>query len=90
MRDAVAIQGVTKSYGKVEAVRDVSFALAPGAVALVGHNGAGKTTLIKLLLGLIRPTVAPSPFSARTRRPGSLPRVGGSATCPRTFPSTPR
>lgn len=49
--------GVTKRFGSVTAVRDVSLALRPGeATALVGHNGAGKTTLIKLLLGLIRPT----------------------------------
>jgi Cu-processing system ATP-binding protein len=48
---------VTKQYGKVAAVTDVSLELHPGeATALVGHNGAGKTTLIKLLLGLIRPS----------------------------------
>ncbi len=49
--------GVTKRYGRVTAVRDVSLALRPGeATALVGHNGAGKTTLIKLMLGLVRPS----------------------------------
>jgi Cu-processing system ATP-binding protein len=48
---------VTKHYGKVAAVENVSLSLLPGeATALVGHNGAGKTTLIKLLLGLIRPS----------------------------------
>jgi Cu-processing system ATP-binding protein len=48
---------VSKHYGKVAAVEDVSLTLHPGeATALVGHNGAGKTTLIKLLLGLIRPS----------------------------------
>lgn len=49
--------GVTRRYGAVVAVRDVSLALHAGeATALVGHNGAGKTTLIKLLLGLVRPS----------------------------------
>jgi Cu-processing system ATP-binding protein len=48
---------VTKRYGKLTAVSDVSLELHPGeATALVGQNGAGKTTLIKLLLGLIRPS----------------------------------
>jgi len=48
---------VTKHYGKIAAVENVSLALQPGeATALVGHNGAGKTTLIKLLLGLVRPS----------------------------------
>lgn len=48
--------GVTRRYGDVVAVGDVTLALNPGqATALVGHNGAGKTTLIKLLLGLVQP-----------------------------------
>lgn len=47
---------VTRRYGAVTAVENVSLRLEPGEVtALVGHNGAGKTTLIKLLLGFIRP-----------------------------------
>lgn len=53
----VEISHVTKRYGAIEAVRDISFTLGAGqTIALVGHNGAGKTTLIKLMLGLIRPT----------------------------------
>jgi Cu-processing system ATP-binding protein len=54
----IALEGVTKRYGGVVALRDVALTLAAGeATALVGHNGAGKTTLMKLVLGLIRPTV---------------------------------
>lgn len=57
MTATIEVAGLTKRYGPVEAVRDVSFALEPGEiVALVGHNGAGKTTLLKLLLGLVHPT----------------------------------
>ena len=56
MTETVRIDRVAKSYGGVDAVRDVSFTLREGeTIALVGHNGAGKTTLIKLMLGLIRP-----------------------------------
>jgi Cu-processing system ATP-binding protein len=55
MTATVSVNGVTKSYRAVKAVRDVSFELVAGRLsALVGHNGAGKTTLIKLMLGLIR------------------------------------
>jgi Cu-processing system ATP-binding protein len=82
MRSAVEMRGVTKRYGALDAVWDVTFAIAPGAVALVGHNGAGKTTLMKLMLGLIRPTAgsvsvlgenpAAGQFAAR-RRLGYLP-----------------
>jgi ABC-2 type transport system ATP-binding protein len=54
---AVELQHVSKSYGDVEALRDVSFAVAPGeVVALLGPNGAGKTTAIAIMLGLRRPT----------------------------------
>jgi Cu-processing system ATP-binding protein len=57
MTATVSIQNVDKSYGKIRALREVSFDLAPGRIcALVGHNGAGKTTLIKLMLGLIQPS----------------------------------
>lgn len=57
MTATVSIQKVDKTYGKIHALREVSFDLPPGDIcALVGHNGAGKTTLIKLMLGLIQPS----------------------------------
>ncbi|MCO5161059.1 MAG: ABC transporter ATP-binding protein [Mesorhizobium sp.] len=79
----VEITGVTKTYGKVRAVTDISCVLREGeTIALVGHNGAGKTTLIKLMLGLIGPSAgtvrvlgedpAAGQFAAR-RRLGYLP-----------------
>jgi ABC-type multidrug transport system ATPase subunit len=46
---------ITKRFGRVEAVSDVSFELGNGdALALWGSNGAGKTTLIRCLLGVVR------------------------------------
>jgi Cu-processing system ATP-binding protein len=77
---------VSKHYGKVAAVEDVSLALHPGeATALVGHNGAGKTTLIKLLLGLIRPSRGSVACSASTRPAGrGRRRAARWASCPRT------
>jgi ABC-type sugar transport system ATPase subunit len=47
---------VTRSFGRVVALRDANFAAWPGAVsALVGDNGAGKSTLIKILSGALQP-----------------------------------
>lgn len=57
MSDVVVLDRVSKRFGRIEAVRGVSFVLREGeAVALVGHNGAGKTTLMKMMLGLVRPS----------------------------------
>ena len=81
--ETVEMTGVTKTYGKVRAVTDVSCVFREGeTIALVGHNGAGKTTLIKLMLGLIGPSAgtvrvlgedpAAGQFAAR-RRLGYLP-----------------
>ncbi|WP_076817336.1 sugar ABC transporter ATP-binding protein [Pseudofrankia asymbiotica] len=52
----LAVRDVSKSFGAVAAVRDVSFPLYAGeAHALVGENGAGKSTIVKMLAGVHRP-----------------------------------
>jgi ABC-2 type transport system ATP-binding protein len=51
-----SLEGVSKNYGEVRALRNVNFTVGAGqVVALLGPNGAGKTTAVKLLLGLIQP-----------------------------------
>jgi ABC-2 type transport system ATP-binding protein len=55
--DVVDISGLTKRYGELTAVEDVSFTVGSGrVVGLLGRNGAGKTTSLRMLLGLARPT----------------------------------
>ena len=53
---ALAVSHLSKAYGGVEAVRDVSFEVAAGEmVALIGPNGAGKTTCFNILNGQVAP-----------------------------------
>jgi ABC-2 type transport system ATP-binding protein len=53
----IDVRGLTKRYGAITAVDDISFSIAGGHItALLGGNGAGKTTTIAMLLGLIVPT----------------------------------
>src|SRR3954451_21752494 len=50
---ALELRGVSKSFGAVQALRDVDFQVDKGEVmALVGDNGAGKSTLIKCVAGI--------------------------------------
>ncbi|MBV8789901.1 MAG: ABC transporter ATP-binding protein [Mycobacterium sp.] len=54
---AIRVGGLTKRFGRVTAVEDLSMSVAPAEVfGFLGPNGAGKSTTIRLLLGLIRPT----------------------------------
>ena len=73
----VTLEGVTVTYGKNRALRDVTSSFAAGAVGLLGPNGAGKSTMLKALLGFIVPErgrlrvlgldVAESPLEIRAR-----------------------
>src|SRR5258708_33860573 len=47
------LEGVTKTYGAVTALDNLSLAVPSGAIGLLGPNGSGKTTMIRMLLGLI-------------------------------------
>lgn len=52
--NAIEIRNVSKRYGDVQAIDDISLSIDKGRmVGLIGHNGAGKSTLFKLMLGLI-------------------------------------
>jgi ABC-2 type transport system ATP-binding protein len=79
---SIVVAQVSKWFGEVVAVSDVSFAVGPGVTALLGPNGAGKSTMMRLLCGLTPPsqgTVAifggnPRDDLSLTRRIGLVPQ----------------
>ena len=52
---AVVLESVSKWYGEVIGVNDVSLAIDGGVTGVLGPNGAGKSTMFKLLLGRLKP-----------------------------------
>jgi len=78
---ALSVSGLTKRFGSVTAVDDLSFDVEPGTLTgFLGPNGSGKTTTLRMLLGLVRPTagtalVDGTPY-ARLERPAF--RVGAA------------
>ncbi len=63
---AIEIRNLTKRYGKVVAVEDLSFSVQEGRVTgFVGPNGAGKSTTLRALLGLVEPTAGETTILGR-------------------------
>ncbi len=85
MASVLAVENLHKSYGELEVVNGLSFAIEPGeCFGLLGPNGAGKTTTLRLCLGLIDPNggaieLAGEPVPARARearvRVGVVPQM---------------
>ena len=76
---AIGVNALTKSYGKVDAVRGISFRVEAGqTVGLLGGNGAGKTTTLSMLLGVLKPTsgtIEMLGLSLAKQRYDILPRI---------------
>src|SRR3954452_14048752 len=68
----LSLRDVSKSFGAVQALREVSFECRPGEVhALVGENGSGKSTLLGIASGFIAPDDGEVEIGGRPRRRGS-------------------
>ena len=79
------LSGVFKRFGGVEAVRNLSFSVAPGEVlGLIGPNGAGKTTVFNLISGVVEPTAGRIAFDGKDIQ-GSRPDKVCAAGIARTF-----
>jgi simple sugar transport system ATP-binding protein len=74
------VKGVTKEFGAIRALSDVSFSIEPGeVVGLMGDNGAGKSTLVKIMSGIYQPTSGSLSFEdshAHIGSPGAARSLG--------------
>jgi ABC-2 type transport system ATP-binding protein len=79
---AIEVEGLRKSFGKVQALRGIDLAVPQGGVcALLGPNGAGKTTAVRVLATLTRPDGGTALVAGHdvVREPGKVRRVIGLA-----------
>ena len=67
-RARVVAEGVSKWFGPLVAVSDVSFDVGPGVTALLGPNGAGKSTMLRMLCGLALPVQGHGPRARHETR----------------------
>ena len=66
---AIAVRALTKRFGPLTAVDDVSFEIPRGSIfGLLGPNGSGKSTIIRMLCGILRPTAGGRSGATRPRR----------------------
>jgi len=66
MTATIELRGLTKWYGSIRAVDDITAEVRPGQVtAFLGPNGAGKTTTLRMLLGLVAPTAGTSTIGGK-------------------------
>jgi len=69
MTPAIEVRGLTKCFGQVTAVDDLTFTVQPGTVTgFLGPNGAGKTTTLRVMLGLIRARSGSASINGRPYR----------------------
>jgi branched-chain amino acid transport system ATP-binding protein len=78
------VSGVNKSFGGLQAIRDLSFSVNEGeVVSVIGPNGAGKTTLFNLITGVYRPDSGDVRFKDKSlvgRKPNSIVDMGIART----------
>ena len=75
---AISLRGVSRWYGDVVAVNDVSFDFEPGITGLLGPNGAGKSTLLHMIAGFLRPSAGEVRVAGEPswRNPSMFRRLG--------------
>lgn len=90
MKSVIEIKNISKKYGRVCALSDVSIELGHGIYALLGPNGSGKTTLMNILAGLLKPSAGEVIYNGKDIRKRGLEyrsKVGYMPQYPAMYPT---
>ncbi|MBQ8324796.1 MAG: ATP-binding cassette domain-containing protein [Clostridia bacterium] len=90
MKHVLESKDLFKSYGKVQALRGVSFSMDHGVYALLGPNGSGKSTLMNVIAGLLKPTAGEVLFHGEplgAKRTAFYKQFGYMPQYPAVYPS---
>ena len=86
---SIRLEGVSKWYGEVLGLNEVTAEFGPGVSGLLGPNGAGKSTLMKLVCGMLRPSLGRVLLCGRTpfNRPSVMARLGHCPEADAAYPT---
>src|SRR3954452_14382021 len=75
--DVLTLKGITKYYGRIRALNNVSFSVPEGGVfGILGPNGSGKTTLLGIIMDILRPTSGTYQFFGKVPDAGTRKQIG--------------
>ncbi|MFH1179832.1 MAG: ATP-binding cassette domain-containing protein, partial [Candidatus Bathyarchaeota archaeon] len=75
-----SLQGVTKSYGKINALKGIDLDIEDEVLGIIGHSGVGKTTLLKILAGLEAPSAGVIKYNDLHIDASNMPLLRKNAT----------
>ena len=91
MTPIVEARGLTKRYGRVQALAGLDLVAEPGqVVALLGPNGAGKTTFVRTIATLVQPDGGSLAGQPASTSPAARPRCAASSGSPGSPPRSSR
>src|SRR5438034_9716045 len=86
MSTVLSLNGITKSYGKIQALKDVSFDVPPGSVfGILGPNGSGKTTLLSIILDVLKADQGNFSWFGQTGSPEQRVKIGSLLETPNFY-----